>query len=185
MHKVACLLLCLTTNIAWSADLTEVRCGQCRDVYEHPQDYGNFAYNQVFGSNPTLSFAQGDIMKVVSPSGQWAVVDLNFVSNQTGLSFSIYFLYYSLAVPNGRIQMVVQDPKGNITEFQAYALSPDLEVGGGTSPPTQSEPEPEPEDPTPVKSNTAGGGQEIICCQSGAFYWYYDQPAFSMQFGNE
>ena len=87
-------------------------------------------------------------------------------------------------MPSGRIQMTVQDPRGRISEFQAFALSPDLMVGDGTT--VSPEPEPE-EEPPPVtqKDSTHSGGEEIICCQSGTFYWYYDGPAFQFQFGNE
>jgi hypothetical protein len=82
--------------------------------------------------------------------------------------------------------MVVQDPRGGISEFEAFAASPDLLVGDGTSGSTASEPEPEPEpEPDQVEEKATASGQEIICCQSGTYYWYYDQTAFSIQFSDE
>jgi len=173
-------VLPLLSEQAWSADPTVVACAQCRDVYEHPGDYGNHAYNQVFGRNPTLSFVQGDLMRIVAPSGQWAVVDLNFIFQATGLSLNLAIVSYAYSIPTGKVQMVVQDPRGGISEFQAFAASPDLLVGDGAYSPPAPDPEPEPE-PEPATNQAVpyGGATEIICCQSGTFYWYYSQPAFS------
>lgn len=182
----AMVISMLAASHAQSADLTTVECPQCRDVYRYPSDFGNHAYNQVFGSNPTLGFAEGDVMRVVAPNGQWAVVDLNFVFQEIGLSVNLVVFTYAISVPNGKIQMIVQDPRGKISEFEAFALSPDLLVGDGsvTAPPPEPEPEEEAVQETEKVSSHAAG-EEIVCCQSGTFYWYYDQPAFSIQFGNE
>lgn len=194
MRSALILILCLIGNAAWSAETTQVSCSQCRDVYQHPEDYGNFAYNSVFGSNPTLSFTDGDIVRVIAPNGQWAIVDLNFVLEPLGLSVNIVILNYAIAVPNGRIQMVIQDPRGDITTREVYALSPDLMVGDGTV--TQPPPPPPPApDPAPVSSaadlqdvnftqyatGSSTGGFGTMCCQTGEFYWYYDMPEFRIQ----
>ena len=182
-----CLPVCLAANLAWSASPTSIKCAECRDVYKHPEDYGNFAYNSVFGSRATLGAAQGDLVKVIGPGGQWAIVDLNFVMQSTGLSVNIYFLHYAVALPNGRIQMVIQDPKGNITIREVYSRSPDLVVGNGV--PASSAPEPEPATTTQPnldnyrmpKTPSRAGPIGTPCCQTGEFYWYYDMPEFQIR----
>ena len=184
MGKVLFLGLLISASSVMAADLTHVSCMQCRDVYQHPEDYGNFAYNSVFGDDATVSIADGDIMKVEGPNGQWAVVDLNFVLEQTGLSLNITFLSYAVSLPNGQIQMVTQDPRGKVTVRYAFILSPDLKVGDGTPPPpTAPLTQQQAEDYRAQLPQTSSGGGPVgtPCCQSGEFYWYYDMPEFRIQ----
>ncbi len=186
MRKYLLLAAVLVSNVALAAP-TPVSCSLCRDVYQHPEDYANHAYNQVFGENPTLSMAEGDLMKIVAPNGQWAIVDLNFILQPTGLSFNIIVLSYSVSLPDGKIEMVVQDPRGGFSNYQAFTQSPDLIVGDGTEPATSpTETVEQPEDEPPLqKASSHSGGLEVICCQSGAYYWSIEQIGFGMQLGSE
>ena len=186
MRKCLIIAAIFLSGPAWAAPI-EIECALCRDVYEHPADYANHAYNQVFGENPTLSFAEGDLVRVRAPNGHWAMVDLNYLLANTGVSLNLIFLTYSISLPTGKIEMVVQDPRNTMTRFQAFAHSPDLLVGDGTGPAAQAEPEDDVEEPEqkPQKANAHGPGQEIICCQPGAYYWYADQFIFNMRLGGE
>ena len=57
--------------------LPEVTCYECRSPYRFPRDFRNFAYNQVFGPNGTMSYEEADIFRVINPAGQGLVVDMN------------------------------------------------------------------------------------------------------------
>lgn len=165
---------------------TPVSCSLCRDVYQHPEDYANHAYNQVFGENPTLSFAAGDLLKIVAPNGQWAIVDLNYIIQPTGLSLNIIILSYSISLPNGKIEMVVQNPRGGFSRYQAFTHSPDLIVGPDPAPVANDPVQPPITNPLPPKkASSHNGGLELICCQPGAYYWSIEQIGYGMQFGSE
>ena len=114
---------------------TEIYCEACRDVYTSPEDFGNYAYNSVLGQNPTVSLANGDQLIVTNPQGQWAIVDLAFVMQNSGLSLSLVVVSYLVPVPSGEIEITIQDPRGNITRRRALSGTPDLLVGAESSPP--------------------------------------------------
>lgn len=182
MYKYLFLSIILSSGTAW-AEPTSVACDLCRDVYQFPDDYANHAYNQVFGEDPVLSFIEGDTMLVVATNGQWAIVDLNYILEPTGWSLSILILSHAISIPNGRIEMIVQDPRNTISSFQAFTHSPDLLVGDGSTPPPAEDTSEE--ELVTEKADSHGGGQEIVCCQEGAYYWYADQVGFNIQIGNE
>lgn len=184
MRKCLLLVALVICNTALAAP-TSVVCELCRDVYAHPEDFANHAYNQVFGDNPTLSFSEGDILKVVAPNGQWAIVDLNYILQPTGLSLNIIVLSYSVSLPDGKIEMVVQDPRGGFSRYQAFTQSPDLLVGDGRTPTPPPPVQQQPATPPPKKASAHTGGLEIICCQTGAYYWSIEQIGYSKQFGSE
>ena len=177
MRSVLLTLLMLTGSMA-SADMRQIECGACRDVYQHPTDFGNFAFNLVFGDQPLLTMADGSQVKIWNPAGQWAIVDLNFVLQYEGLSFSIVFLTINLIAPTGTIQIQVQDPKGQMTEYEVFASSSDLIVGEGSLEATTETASPESEDSTlsyssgGVGSSTGSGGGSY----NTSYYWYWSSP---------
>jgi len=174
-------LIALMTSGGAMSEVTEFDCQPCRDVYEHPEDYGNFAFNLVFGENATLDLTQGNRLRITNPQQQWAEVDLNFILETYGISISIFFITYNITAPNGMVQIVVQDPSGKQTIRSVFADSKDLVVGDGSIPtPLPSAPAPDPE-PTPEKPNSAGSGTELIDWgQEGPYYWYREMPGFSL-----
>lgn len=171
-------LILIATPLA--ADITSVYCGACRDVYAHPQDFGNFGYNLVFGDSPVLTLSEGNQMKVLNGSGQWAIVDLDFVIENYSLTFSIGFLTYSFAAPTGAIRIAVQDPAGRMTTYEVFASSSDLIVGdGGTQQQDSTSTTPTTTDTDiseiPTLDSSAGGGFGWI---AGPYYWYMGQPFY-------
>ena len=179
---ICCVLVCGQAQAA----STEVDCGACRDVYEFPKDYGNHAYNQVFATNQ-VSLSDGSKMLVTNPTGHWAMVDLDFVVEATGFTFMIPIGSYNFSLPNGRINIFVQDPRGNSREYMVLSGSPALLVGDGSvqSAPSESEPEPETEPAITEAPDKAGGGTETFNWgQEGTYYWYMDQPEFNFITGS-
>jgi len=177
MRSLLLTLLMLTGSIA-SADMRQIECGACRDVYLHPTDFGNFAFNLVFGDQPLLTMADGSQVKIWNPAGQWAIVDLNFVLQEEGLSFSIVFLTINLIAPTGTIQIQVQDPKGQMTEYEVFASSSDLIVGEGSAGTTTEPATTDSEDATSsgssggVGSSSGSGGGSY----DSTYYWYWSSP---------
>ena len=160
MRSLLVVISIAVSMSAW-ADLPTVHCGACRSVYDHPRDFGNYTFNEVLGDTPSLSLFEGSRVKVVNPQGEWAVVDLAFVLEQTGLSLSILVLSYSVIVPDGTILIRVLNPAGYMTEYDVFAEAPDLLVGDGSEI-AESAPDPEPEQPAPVTPNKSPGGLDLL-----------------------
>jgi len=173
-------ILAISFSASALADITEIRCDPCRSVYDHPRDYGNYAYNQVLGDHPTLSLEAGGRVKVRNPQGHWAIVDLAFILEGTGLNLSILVLSYSIVVPDGTIRIRVQDPNGEMLTYEVFVESPDLRVGDGTQTST-TEPTTDTTDPDTVTLNKSSGGVDLLGgydasanYYGGATYPYYD-----------
>ncbi len=139
MHKLAFLMLLLASSPAWSVKLI---CADCRDPELHPMDFGNFAYNQVFGSQAWLSPSQGNRIEVRNLQGQWAMVDLNFILQESGLTINMGFLSFSVITPTGSIEIKVQNASGVVITYEVFTGTPDLQVGVLTNePPTPTTPQ--------------------------------------------
>jgi hypothetical protein len=174
------IFLALTLSGSALADIPDILCNACRSVDDYPRDYGNYAYNQVLGDHPTLSLEEGSRVKVKNPQGDWAIVDLAFVLDQTGLSLSILILSYSFIVPDGTIQIRVQDPDGETLTYEVFVESPDLRVGDGTQTGT-TEPTADSTETDTVTLDKISGGTDLLGgydasanYYGGATYPYYD-----------
>jgi len=88
---------------------TDNYCEQCRDPYENPDDYVNFAYGQIYGDNGWMDFDQADDFYVTNPDGFVVYVDVDFVMRGLelfGLILPMWptnVIQISLALPNGDI----------------------------------------------------------------------------------
>jgi hypothetical protein len=192
-HVLTGALLAALTWPAITFGATFITCELCRSPYDYPMDYGNHVYNQTFGSNPTLSLDQANRILVRNPAGQWAVVDIDIVLVETGVLAELGWFGISLSIPDGRLEISVQDPSGTMTDYLVFIGSPDLNVGD--TPPiseidsgsTTAEPAPE-EGPSTESSETnevesapTSGGIETTTApgpadygQEGTWYWYQD-----------
>ena len=126
MRKLILLSTILFSTPAWSA---AILCADCRHPDQYPKDYGNFAYNQVFGSGAWLTLSQGDRIQVRNPAGQWAYVDLNFVMDDSPMTVLLGWLSLTLMAPTGAIEISVQSAVGGIFTYSVLIGSPDLQVG--------------------------------------------------------
>ncbi len=139
MLRTIALLALLISGPAW-AQLAEITCNDCRDVYTYPKDFGNYAFNQVLGSQPTVSLAVGGRLIVKNNQNQKAVVDLAYVLSSTGITLDFGIFSLLLPVPAGEVQVLVQDPRGNRTKYFVLTNSPDLKVGADKPPATPPSP---------------------------------------------
>jgi hypothetical protein len=114
-----------------------VTCNECRDPYEFPRDYRNFAYNQLFGPDGTMTYEQGDFFQVVNASGQSVFVDMNmdldvFTLDLLGIPIP---LPYPVAI---QIQIILIFENG---DQKTYMMDPRAHADG-----------------LPVGGRSAGGG---------------------------
>lgn len=152
MRKLLLLALLAICTPAWADP--SLYCTACRDVYGYPMDFGNYAYNEVLGASPSLPMADGGRLIVVNPAGQWAVVDMSFILDPIGISLSLLVVSWSVHLPDGRVSIRVQDPRGDTTDYYVFSGTPDLLVGDGSAGTTQPEPEAE----IPAINKPGGGG---------------------------
>ncbi len=130
MRSLVLLILLLASSPAWSLKLI---CEDCRNPALYPMDFGNFVFNQVFGSNAWVPISEGGRIEVRNLNGQWAVVDLNYVLQTSGLTINLGFLSIGLIAPTGLIQIKVQTASGALMTYEVFVNSPDLIVGAGNT----------------------------------------------------
>jgi len=111
------VLLCspLVADICMAqANAITIMCEDCRDPNVYPNDYVNFAFNQIYGADAWLSFDQADDFFVTNLDNQRVYVDVDFVSLGIGFKgFGIPFwptnvLQFTLALPNGTILVALR-----------------------------------------------------------------------------
>lgn len=113
MYKlIAALLLIspLLSDIGFAqAGATENYCGQCRNPYEHPDDYVNFAYGQIYRDYGWMDFDQADDFYIINPDGFVVYTDVDFIMQGLdifGLRLPIWptnVIHISLALPDGTL----------------------------------------------------------------------------------
>ena len=142
------LILCfLATGNVW-ADLLEIKCPACRDPHTHPEDYGNFAYNQVFGANPWLTLEEAGKLLITNLDDRYAVVDMDHVLQDTPFSIRIPLLAVDMVVPTDEISIKVFSDTGGLAEYTVHISGLDLIVGPAP-PPVQA----------PYENTTTPGGR--------------------------
>jgi hypothetical protein len=155
------LLLCLflASSVAHAqANAEVVTCNQCRDPLKHPDDYVNFAFNQIYGDEGWMNPEQADDFYIENADGIRVYVDVDFVMH------GFQFLGIDLPIwPDNLLQIRVALPNGLVIEaIRSVFMSP-LPVpstsGSGSEEPESApvnesgedgvdEPEgPDPEDP--------------------------------------
>jgi len=130
------IILCCVYSVPAKAQggHPSVVCSDCRDARDHPRDFRNFAYNQVFAPDGDMTYDEGDFFEVSNPEGQSVFVDLNmeigFVVLDLGLSIP-------LPIPIGvEVQVILIYENG---DQKVYMIDPrahpdGLPVGGRGGP---------------------------------------------------
>lgn len=116
MHKLmlGMLLACsLIADICLAqANAINIFCEDCRDAGQYPDDYANFAFNQIYGPDAWLSFDQADDFFITNIDGHRVYVDVDYVMYGFDFEgFDIPFwprnlLKITLALPDGRLLAV-------------------------------------------------------------------------------
>lgn len=118
MHKwlpILCLLLTFAADIGMAqGDPITVYCGECRHPHQHPDDYVNHAFNQVYGPDAWMNFSQADDFFIVNPEGLRVYVDIDFQFLGVGFEglrlpfWPTNMLKITLALPNGNIYEAIR-----------------------------------------------------------------------------
>lgn len=111
MHRLLLIILLVSPVAAElclaQANAINIVCTDCRDPNEHPDDYVNFAFNQVYGPDGWMDFHQADDFFITNLQGQRVYVDVDFVMHGLGIrGFRLPFwprnlVQITLALPNG------------------------------------------------------------------------------------
>lgn len=136
MKKLASIALfvvsmCLQAPIASAQDdYMEITCDACRDPYDRPRDYRNFAYNLVFGPDGYLTYDQADFFRIKNSAEELVSVDINMDLEVFTLDFGIPIpLPFPIAI---EIQIILIFENGDQKEYKIDPRAhPDgLPVGG-------------------------------------------------------
>ncbi len=107
------LLICvLLSSLAADTCLAQansinILCSECRDPHDYPDDFANFAFNQIYGPEAWLSCDQADDFFVSNLDNQRVYVDVDFVFLGVGVEgfllpyWPTNILKITLALPNG------------------------------------------------------------------------------------
>lgn len=164
------LILLLVAALPALAQHQSYRCDTCRAVQAYPKDFGNFAYNlliEPLDDNFSRFSTYSASTYVWNLQGQYALVILEDVLEDTGASASVLGFNFPIQISGDYVQITVQDQYGTITRYQVIETSRPLVVGGGSQPP--------PERPAPHPATEGGGETTNLCCQEGTYYWHYDR----------
>jgi len=123
MYKL--LFVCLLLSPI-AADLSlaqtgaiEIMCEDCRDPERYPDDYVNFAFNQIYGPDAWLSWDQADDFFVTNLDDQRVYVDVDFVFFGFGLRGFRLPLW-----PTNTLQFILALPSGQLyTTFRSIFLT--------------------------------------------------------------
>lgn len=103
------LLVCAAGTAFAIYDPMTISCDACRDPHDHPEDYVNHAFNQVYGPDAWMSFDQADDFFIEGPNGQRVYVDVDFVMLGFGVEglrlpfWPTNLLQFTLALPDGTV----------------------------------------------------------------------------------
>jgi len=87
----------------------DIICVDCRDPEQYPDDFVNFAFNQIYGPDAWLSWDQADDMFITNLDNQRVYVDADFVFFGIGVrGFQLplwpsNLLQFTVALPSGRL----------------------------------------------------------------------------------
>lgn len=144
MYKLIAVLLLvspLISEISFAQlGATENYCERCRDPYEHPDDYINYAYDQIYGDDSWMDFDQADDFYITNPDGFVVYVDVDFIMQ--GLEF---FGFTVPMWPTNQIQISLALPNGSIYTTRRSVFHQTLPV------PTSQDPAP---------GGSTGGGED-------------------------
>ena len=89
-------------------------CKDCRDPHDYPDDFANFAFNQIYGPDAWLSFDQADDFFVTNLSNQRVYVDADYIFFGIGFEgFRVAFwpknlMQFTLALPDGTVLQTIR-----------------------------------------------------------------------------
>lgn len=92
----------------------EIFCQACRDPYDHPEDWANFAFNQVYGDQAWMDFDQADDFFLYNRTGDRVYVDVDYIMKGFrlfGQNLPLWprnKLRIEVVLPNGKIRAYIR-----------------------------------------------------------------------------
>ena len=146
MRNIIVLLLLLSplaaTDAAAQLGKLTILCAECRDPQKYPEDWANFAFNQVYGPNGWLDFDKADDFYIVNLKGDRVYADIDFVMAGVrifGLVLPLWpknMVLVTLALPNGQViqflrsvfvhSLPVPAPSGTQSKSGVQQIQPDF-----------------------------------------------------------
>lgn len=147
MRKLTKLLMLFVSALSGAAvaqsGAISIVCEDCRNPYQYPDDWANFAFNQVYGENAWMDFEQADDFWIVNLDGDRVYVDVDYVMTGVNLFGAEIPLW-----PTNLLQITLALPDGQILEVLRSIFMTPLPV------PSPSGPDAEPDSP-----GSSGGGE--------------------------
>lgn len=110
---VVVLLLAADDCFAQTNAVT-VMCTECRDPVDYPDDYVNFAFNQIYGPDSWMPFELADDFFITNSDGQTVYVDVDFIFLGFGVEglrlpfWPTNMLRITLALPDGSLHQAIR-----------------------------------------------------------------------------
>lgn len=128
MRKILALLVLLSPlaaeiSFAQTNQVT-VDCEDCRDPYQYPEDYVNFAFNQIYGPDAWMNLDQADDFHIMNSFGQSIYVDVDFVFQYFGFE-GFRFPFW----PRNLLEISISLPDGTIITQRRSVFQVNLPVG--------------------------------------------------------
>lgn len=121
-----------------------VVCVDCRDPLDHPEDWANFAVNQVYGRDAWMDFDQADDFWIFNLDGDRVYVDIDFVMKGLVVFGNEWPLW-----PTNMLKITLALPNGDMLEVLRSVFMTPL--------PVPATPEPDPDDKSDSGGDEYGG----------------------------
>ena len=148
MRKPATLLLLFSVLCAAAAHAQSgainVVCEDCRDPLDHPDDWANFAFNQIYGEDAWMDFDQADDFWITNLDGVRVYGDVDYVMKGVNVFGNEVPLW-----PTNMLQITLVLPSGQVLEVLRSIFMTPLPVPAPSGP-----------DADPDSGGTGGGGGE-------------------------
>ena len=145
MRKPATLLLLFSVLCAAAAHAQSgainVVCEDCRDPLDHPDDWANFAFNQIYGEEAWMDFDQADDFWITNLDGDRVYVDVDYVMKGVNVFGNEVPLW-----PTNMLQITLVLPSGQVLEVLRSIFMTPLPVPAPSGP-----------DADPDSGGTGGG----------------------------
>lgn len=140
LQLCALLLPLLSIDVCLAqTNAINIICVECRDPHEYPEDYANFAFNQIYGPDAWLTFEQADDFFITSLENQRVYIDVDFVFDGLhveGFEVPLWpknLVQITLALPNGDLLKMYRSVFQTSLPVPASADSEPGDAGDGAS----------------------------------------------------
>jgi hypothetical protein len=140
MRKLTALLAILLPLLGGNAiaqlNAITIFCDECRDPLRYPDDWANFAFNQVYGDEAWMDFDKADDFFLVNRNGDRVYVDVDYVMK------GFRFLGQELPIwPKNKVLIELALPNGRIVTYLRSIFMHPLPVPSGPDPDHNSDSE--------------------------------------------